>query len=44
MLIDPWGSPYIFRIPGEHAEYDLYRLGSDGAEGGDGEQRHVTSW
>ncbi len=44
MLIDPWGSPYIFRIPGEHWEYDLYSLGSDGAEGGDGERRDVTSW
>jgi len=44
MLIDPWGRPYIYRNPGEHGEYDLSSLGADGVEGGDGENRDLTSW
>ena len=43
-LTDPWGRPYIYRFPGEHGEYDLFSLGSDGQEGGDGESQDVTSW
>ena len=23
-LIDPWNHPYIYRIPGDHGEYDLF--------------------
>ena len=41
---DPWGSPYQYRSPGEHGEYDLVSLGSDSAAGGDGEASDVTSW
>jgi general secretion pathway protein G len=41
---DPWGNPYQYKSPGEHGEFDLVSLGSDGAAGGDGEARDVTSW
>jgi len=43
-LTDPWGAPYVYRFPGEHAEYDLYSLGADGKEGGDGTNADITSW
>lgn len=43
-LTDPWGRPYVYRAPGQHGDYDLYSLGADGREGGDGENRDVTSW
>lgn len=43
-LIDPWGRPYLYRYPGEHGEYDLYTLGADGQEGGEGENQDLTSW
>lgn len=43
-LIDPWGIPYVYRSPGEHGEYDLYTLGADGKEGGDGEDQDIASW
>ena len=43
-LTDPWGRPYGYRSPGEHGEYDLYTLGADGKEGGDGEEQDLTSW
>lgn len=44
MLNDPWGHPYTYRIPGEHGDFDLYSLGADNADGGDGENRDVTNW
>src|ERR1700744_1563514 len=34
---DPWGHAYHYRRPGRHGEYDLYSLGSDDQEGGEGE-------
>jgi len=41
---DPWGRPYHYRQPGQHGDYDLYSLGSDDQEGGEGEAQDVTSW
>lgn len=43
-LIDPWGQMYDYRMPGEHGDYDLYSLGADQTEGGDGEDQDITSW
>ena len=41
---DPWKNDYVYRYTGEHGPYDLYSLGSDKAEGGEGESRDVVSW
>jgi general secretion pathway protein G len=41
---DPWGHAYHYRQPGQHGTYDLYSLGSDDQEGGDGEAQDVTNW
>ena len=41
---DPWGFEYAYRFPGEHGAFDIYSLGSDNAEGGDGEAQDVVSW
>jgi general secretion pathway protein G len=41
---DPWGRPYSYKSPGQHGPYDLYSLGADGAEGGDGENQDITNW
>lgn len=41
---DPWGTPYQYRSPGQHGEYDLLSLGSDAQPGGDGEATDVASW
>ena len=43
-LIDPWGEMYQYRFPGEHGDFDLYSLGADRSEGGEGENQDVTSW
>jgi general secretion pathway protein G len=41
---DPWGASYIYKSPGDHGDYDLSSLGSDGQAGGSGEASDVTSW
>lgn len=33
---DPWGNDYQYVSPGSNGPYDLYSLGADGAEGGEG--------
>lgn len=43
-LVDPWGEPYVYRFPGQHGTYDMYSLGADKAEGGEGENRDLTNW
>lgn len=44
MVRDPWDRPYRYRQPGRHGTYDLYTLGADDAEGGEGADQDVTSW
>ena len=34
---DPWGRPYVYRIPGEKAEFEVVSYGRDGKPGGTGE-------
>ena len=40
---DPWGKPFIYRIPGEKGDFDLVSLGKDGAPGGTGENADITN-
>lgn len=42
--LDPWGRPYIYQSPGTYGDYDLYSYGADGAPGGEGENKDITSW
>jgi len=42
--LDPWQKPYIYKSPGDHGAFDLVSFGADGAPGGDGNNRDVTSW
>jgi general secretion pathway protein G len=41
---DPWNRPYIYRIPGQHGDYDLYTFGADNAPGGTGQDQDVVNW
>ncbi len=41
---DPWGRPYVYRIPGEHGEFDLLSYGRDGQPGGRAEDADLTNW
>jgi general secretion pathway protein G len=42
--LDPWGNPYIYKLPGDHGEYDLLSYGKDGIAGGAGEAADITNW
>lgn len=39
--VDPWGNEYHYDLSGGNAGYDLYSLGADNAEGGDGENADI---
>lgn len=42
---DPWGNPYQYVYPGTRGqEYDLYSLGADSQEGGEGENADIGNW
>lgn len=41
---DPWGNDYIYLSPGEHGDYDLCSLGSDGVKGGEGKGADICNW
>jgi general secretion pathway protein G len=41
---DPWGNDYEYRAPGENGPYDIWSLGADGQEGGEGEAQDIQSW
>ncbi len=39
---DPWGRPYLYLSPGEQGDYDLYTLGADGVQGGEGQNADLS--
>jgi len=41
---DPWGFEYHYKSPGDHGSYDLWSLGADNRDGGEGEDQDVVSW
>ncbi len=41
---DPWGFDYEYRSPGEHGSVDIWTLGADNREGGEGEDQDVRGW
>lgn len=42
--LDPWGTPYVYKRPGDHGEYDIISYGKDGAPGGNGEDADIGNW
>lgn len=40
---DPWGNPYIYRMPGSGGEYDLLSYGKDGKVGGEAENGDISN-
>ena len=41
---DPWQRDYLYLSPGEHGEIDIYSLGADGIEGGEGPNADIGNW
>jgi general secretion pathway protein G len=41
---DPWGNAYQYRYPGEHGRFDVWSLGADGQQGGEGDDADIGNW
>ena len=41
---DPWGNVYHYRNPGQHGPIDIYTLGRDNQEGGEGADADIGNW
>ena len=42
---DPWGNPYQYRRQSAHGgQFDVYSLGADGKEGGEGNDADLGNW
>jgi general secretion pathway protein G len=41
---DPWGRNYLFLQPGQRGEIDIYSLGADGQQGGEGINADLGNW
>jgi len=42
--LDPWQHPYLYASPGQHGEADVWTLGADNREGGEGANADIGSW
>ncbi len=42
--LDPWNRPYLYIVPGEKGDYDLYSLGADGVSGGVDQNADLYHW
>ncbi|PKF51400.1 type II secretion system major pseudopilin GspG [Enterovibrio nigricans] len=41
---DPWGNDYQYLNPGEHGTIDIFTLGADGQDGGEGINQDIGNW
>ncbi len=41
---DPWNNEYQYASPGRQGDYEVYTLGADGQEGGEGINADIGSW
>lgn len=39
--MDPWGHAYVYRVPGQKGDFDLFSYGRDGKAGGTGEDADI---
>ena len=41
---DPWGNEYQYMSPGDNGNIDIFTLGADGQEGGEGPSSDIGNW
>ena len=41
---DPWGNEYQYLSPGDNGTIDIFTLGADGQEGGEGPASDIGNW
>lgn len=39
--LDPWGKPYVYKVPGQKWDFELVSYGRDGRPGGSGEDADI---
>ena len=39
--LDPWGKPYVYKVPGQKWDFELLSYGRDGRPGGNGEDADI---
>lgn len=44
LAVDPWNRPYVYLHPGNQGEFDVYSLGRDGQQGGEGLDADIGNW
>jgi general secretion pathway protein G len=45
MPVDPWNREYLYANPSKHGlQFDVYTLGADGQEGGEGVDADIGNW
>jgi general secretion pathway protein G len=42
--VDPWGRPYEYNSPARNQPFEVFSLGADGREGGEGINADIYSW
>jgi general secretion pathway protein G len=42
-LVDPWGHPYQYKVPGRGTPFEIATLGRDNAVGGEGEDQDIVN-
>lgn len=42
-LVDPWGHPYQYKMPGRGTPFEIATLGRDNAPGGEGEDQDIVN-
>jgi len=43
-LVDPFGHPFAYKVPGDHGAFDIVFLGQDGKPGGVHNDADVGNW
>ena len=41
---DSWGNEYSYRSPGQNGDYELWSMGRDGQQGGEGIDADIGNW
>lgn len=41
--VDPWGNPFLYKIPGQRSEFDIISYGKDGQPGGSGDATDISN-
>jgi general secretion pathway protein G len=41
--LDPWGHPYVYKLPGNKSDYAVISYGSGGQPGGTGEDAYISN-